>query len=78
MVYNQYVKGENVILEFELDKCCKKNRILKVGSFNPHTCNSSDWSKSFIDAYHPVTSVVEELFKSHSNDFNKIGVEIAN
>jgi hypothetical protein len=64
-------------VELALHNFCKKNQILKIGSFNPNKYGYNQVSNSFIDAYHPVKSVVNSIFQYHKHELDSTGIKLS-
>ncbi|MEI6090064.1 MAG: DUF1574 family protein [bacterium] len=78
IVYSNLAKSSKVDLEKQIEKFCKANGILIVGSFNPNKYGYRRVSNFFMDAYHPVNSVVKDVFYQHATDLKAIGLNVSN
>ena len=77
-VYDHISNSKNVLMEQYIDSFCVQNKVLRIGSFNPHVYGYHSIGNYFIDAYHPVKSVVEDIFHHHRTELKTIGIDISN
>jgi hypothetical protein len=76
LVFDNICPDMHVALEDNIDSFCKENLILRVGSFNPHKYGYHTAAKLWRDAYHPVSSVVSNIFNSHREQLKTIGINV--
>ncbi len=74
ILFDNLSDSARVPLEEKIDLFCKENIITRIGSFNPHKYNLNSVSNFFVDGYHPVKSVVENIFYYHKNELMTIGL----
>lgn len=77
-VFDNLSGSKEIVLEKKMEVFCKDNKILLVGSFNPHKYGYDKTKNFFIDAYHPVKSVVNSIFFRHKIEFQNIGIDLRN
>ena len=77
IVFDHLADQAKVLLEDKIDLFCKDNMILRIGSFNPHLFGYHSSSNLFMDPYHPVKTVVEQLFYFRKNELKAIGINTA-
>jgi hypothetical protein len=75
IVFDNLSDSSKVIIEEKIDVFCNENKIIRIGSFNPHKYGFNRVSNYFMDAYHPVKQVVDSIFKYHTNELNTIGIK---
>jgi hypothetical protein len=77
VVYDGLAKESVVAMEYAVNNFCNNQNIKVIGSFNPHKYGYNSLGNNFIDAYHPVKSVVNDIFFQHSSDLKEIGLNIS-
>jgi hypothetical protein len=77
IVYDALVENSGVALEHAITLYAVRKKIKVIGSFNPHKYGIHYTDKHFMDAYHPVKSVVKDIFIHHRLDLEGIGLKIA-
>lgn len=78
IVYDNLASNSTVELEKSINNLCEKYSILLIGSFNPHKYDYNYIGNYFMDAYHPVKSVVEKIFNCHQSVLKTLGINTEN
>jgi hypothetical protein len=77
IVFQKLSNSDEVDLEKKIKNFCGENEILIIGSFNPQKYGIYYTSNFYIDAYHPVKSVVNTIFYCHKDDLKEIGITVS-
>jgi hypothetical protein len=76
IVYDSLSPTSGASIEEKANSFCRKNGILLIGSFNPHKYGLDRVSNFFSDPYHPVKSVVENIFYNHREELKNLGIDL--
>lgn len=76
IVYDNITSQNSVAIEDKIRKYCSDYHIICIGSFNPHRYGYNNTRNYFIDAYHPVKMVVNNVFYAHRKELDSIGIRL--
>lgn len=77
IVFDNLSSSMKVAIEDKVRSFCEQNRIIVIGSFNPHRYGYNCVGNFFIDEYHPVKSVVNKIFSYHQDNLKSIGITVS-
>lgn len=77
LAYENLAPPEVVPIELVINKFCKNEDIKVVGSFNPHLYGYHSIGNNYMDAVHPVKSLVNNIFYQHRTDLQEIGIKVS-